>query len=366
MTLAWDVRPAADASAGSPAAPADAVGPLTVAAATSADALAWDSFVASQRNATGYHAWAWRGVFERAFGHQTIYLVARREASIRGVLPLVQINSRLFGRTLTSLPFLNYGGVLGEDQTAAAALVDAAADIARSTRCRHVELRHRHRRFAHLPDKQHKVTMLLPLEHAGWERLDKKVRNQIRKAQKSGLTVERGGVELLPDFYAVFARNMRDLGTPVYGRIFFEEILRTFPVQAHLHVVRLASLPVAAGLTYQSGETLEIPWASSTRAHNHLCPNHMLYWSVIEYATAIGCRVFDFGRSTPDEGTYKFKEQWGAAPLPLHWEYALVSAREMPDASPANPKYAAAIAAWQRLPLPLANALGPLIVRSIP
>jgi len=236
----------------------------------------------------------------------------------------------------------------------------------RARRCRHVELRHVGRRFARLPARQHKVAMRLRLERGMWERLDRKVRNQIRKAQKSGLTVEHGGVELLPDFYTVFARNMRDLGTPVYSRRLFDEVLSTFPDRARLHVVRLRGQPIAAGLTYQTRATVEMPWASSIRDYNDSCPNHLLYWSVIEAAVERGCQLFDFGRSTPGEGTYKFKEQWGAEPLPLHWEYHLTQGSTLPNVSPANARFHLAIELWKKLPLALATRFGPGVVRGIP
>src|SRR5688572_9913570 len=159
---------------------------------------------------------------------------------------------------------------------------------------------------------------------------------------------------------------MRDLGTPVYAQRFFDEGLRVFPTRSHIHLVRLNGAPVAAVLTYRTGASVEVPWASSVRVYNHLCPNHLRYWSVIDRAVADDCRVLDFGRSTPDEGTYKFKEQWGAEPLPLHWEYALLHSGGVPDQSPKNPKFKAAVDVWKRCPLWLANALGPHIVRSIP
>jgi FemAB-related protein (PEP-CTERM system-associated) len=339
----------------------------SVATASEADAREWDAFVLSSRGATGYHLWAWRRVFERAFAHEAIYLLARENNRVVGVLPLVFIKSAVFGRTLTSLPFLNYGGVVADADGVARALVDAAGAIALERRCRHVELRHVERRFADLPFRQHKVAMLLELEPGLWDGLDRKVRNQVRKAQKSGLTVEHGGAELATDFYTVFARNMRDLGTPVYSRRLFDEVLATFPDRARLHVVRLQGLPVAAGLTYQSGAgTVEIPWASSIREYNSLCPNHLLYWSVIETAAEGGHHVFDFGRSTPGEGTYKFKEQWGARPVQLHWEYYLVGGNALPNVSPANSKFHMAIELWKRLPLGLATRFGPAVVRCIP
>jgi FemAB-related protein (PEP-CTERM system-associated) len=341
-------------------------GSLRIGPATEADAAAWDAFVSERAPASGYHLWAWRRVVREAFGHECVYLLARDAGTVVGVLPLVFIRSRLFGRSMTSLPFLNYGGVLAGSDDVARGLVDAARAAARARGCRHVELRHVGRRFADLPVRQHKVTMLLPIAPGLWERLDRKVRNQIRKAEKSGLAASRGGLELVDEFYTVFARNMRDLGTPVYGRGFFEAVLRAFPDRAHLHVVRLSGAPVAAGLTFQSGTVVEVPWASSVRDFNHLCSNHLLYWSVIEAALAAGAGTLDFGRSTPGEGTFKFKEQWGAAPVPLHWEYVLLGGGEVPDQGPKNPKFQLAIAVWKRLPLWLANAAGPHIVRNIP
>ena len=340
-------------------------GPMTVSVATESDRADWDAYVERNSGAAGYHEWSWRGVFERAFGHECRYLVARR-GTVVGVLPLVEIKSALFGRTLTSLPFVNFGGVLAETDEVARALVDEAGRLAKSSGCKHVELRHIGRRFEDLPCRQHKVTMRLPLQTGMWDRIDRKARNQVRKAEKSGLTVVRGGAELLRDFYTVFARNMRDLGTPVYTRRLFEEVARAFPERARVIVVKLKDAPVAAGFTYRTRNMLEIPWASSIRDFNALCPNHLLYWHAIETAVAEGVEVFDFGRSTPGEGTFKFKEQWGAEPVPLHWEYWLAAGDALPDQSPKNPKYRLMIATWKRLPLWLANAAGPGIVRQIP
>jgi len=328
----------------------------------------WSEYVARHADATGYHEWAWREGFERAFGCPPMYFAARRHGQIVGVLPTVLLDSWLFGRALVSLPFLNYGGVLADDDGAARALLDTAIAVAREHRCRHLELRHFRRHFEDLPCKRHKVTMRLPLRPGAalWDGLDRKARNQIRKAQKSGLTYQEGGAELLNAFYAVFARNMRDLGTPVYSPRFFAEVLGVFSGRARIHVVSSAAIPVAAGLTFETRGTVEIPWASSVRDFNALCPNHLLYWSMLEGASAGGCSTFDFGRSTPHEGTYKFKEQWGAQPVPLYWEYALLAGGDVPNSSPTNPKFRLAIAMWKKLPLSVANRIGPMIVRAIP
>jgi FemAB-related protein (PEP-CTERM system-associated) len=326
----------------------------------------WDAFVNARDDAHGYHAWDWQRVFTNAFGHEPVYLMAHRGGHLEGILPLVHIKSLLFGNSLTSLPFLNYGGVMADTAAAGAALCEAAGAEAGARRCGHVELRHVAAQFPALPSKRHKVSMRLALQDGLWERFDRKLRNQIRKAEKSGLTVERGGEELVGDFYTVFSRNMRDLGTPVYSRRLFQEVLRTFPRRSQLHIVRLGRQPVAAGFTYRTSTMVQLPWASSIREFNPLCPNILLYWDAIQYAQSSGAAVFDMGRSTPGEGTFKFKAQWAAEPVPLNWEYHLKTSGDLPNVSPANPKFQLAIALWQKLPLALTSRVGPRIVRVIP
>jgi FemAB-related protein (PEP-CTERM system-associated) len=329
----------------------------------------WDSFVERHPDASGYHLWRWRRVMERAFGHRTVYLAARRDDDVVGVLPAVMIKSRLFGRSLVSLPFLNYGGVVASDAEVARLLLDHAASVGSREGASHFELRHLVQRFTDLPVKRHKVTMRLRLcssETDQWAHIDRKVRNHIRKAQKSNLTGETGGRELLGDFYAVFAHNMRDLGTPVYGRRVFEEVFEQFPTAARVFVVRHEGSAVAAAIGYTFRDTIEIPWASSLKAYRPLCANTLLYWHAMQHAIANGLATFDFGRSTPGDGPFQFKSQWGAEPSPLAWEYRLFKGERLPDQSPSNPKFRAAIAMWKRLPVPVATWLGPAIVRSIP
>lgn len=343
--------------------------PGSVVVASADSQREWDEYVKAHAASTGYHLWAWRHVFERAFGHATEYLIARRQTDVVGVLPLVIFRHALFGRFAVSLPFVNYGGVVADDEPAARALLTRATEIASDRGLAHVELRHQASRFHELPSKQHKVAMTLALPATvdeAWARLDRKVRNQVRKAEKSGLIAEAGGRELVSAFYDVFAHNMRDLGTPVYSRRLFEEVFAEFPRATRVFVVRHESKTVAAGIAYRHRDTIEVPWASSLAAYKSRCPNNLLYWRVIERAIQDGATLLDFGRSTPDEGTYRFKRQWGAEPHPLLWEYALTGRDALPDRSPKNPKLAAAIAVWSRLPLFITNALGPQIVRFIP
>lgn len=336
---------------------------------TSVGQREWDAYVEGCPDATLYHLWGWREVFEGAFGHRAIYLAARRDGEITGILPLVRFDHALFGRFLVSLPFVNYGGVVASNDVAARALVGHARALGEQSKSSHVELRHFDQRFPDLQAKRHKVTMLLPLARSAeslWEKVDKKVRNQVRKAQKSNLTTESGGVEWLGEFYEVFCRNMRDLGTPVYGRTFFERVLRQFPDRARVFVVRKGRTPVAAGISLAYRGSIEVPWASSLREYRTNCPNYLLYWTMLEFAIDQGFEQFDFGRSTPDDGPYNFKKQWGARPVPLCWEYRLLGAAGLPDRSTRNPKFRAAIAAWQRLPLSVANLVGPHVARYLP
>ena len=333
------------------------------------DRNGWDSYVAAHPAAGNYHQYGWREVIEGSFGHRCLYLAARNnDNNIEGILPIVLMQSRIFGRFFVSLPFFNYGGILCDRREAGDALVARAASLQKESRAEYIELRHIEP-FAMLPTKRHKVAMTLELAEnpeALWRSFNAKLRNQIRKAEKSGLTATVGGSELLADFYRVFARNMRDLGTPVYSRKFFSRILARFPEHNHIIAVHLREKPVAAGLVCRFRDTMEIPWASSIREYNSLCPNNLLYWTALQLALSSGCGRFDFGRSTPGEGTFNFKKQWGAGPTTLHWQYLLPGGRGMPELNTKNPKFAWAIKVWRRLPLPITRLLGPRIVKSIP
>jgi FemAB-related protein (PEP-CTERM system-associated) len=267
------------------------------------------------------------------------------------------------------MPFVNYGGVAADSSHAEALLFEAAVAGAQRRRSTYLELRHARRRFPEQPHQAHKVAMVLPLAgnaDAQWNGLDRKLRNQIRKAEKSGFAVRVGGVELLDDFHGVLSENMRDLGSPVHGRLLFERILSAFPDRSRLFVVSLGGTPVAASIVLWHRDRLEVPWASSLRRFNTLCPNLLLYWEMLKFGIERGFGSFDFGRSTPNAGTFHFKKQWGAEPVQLYWEYWLADGAALPDRSPANPKFSRAIALWQRLPVSLTRALGPHLIRYIP
>jgi len=330
----------------------------------------WDEYVRSHPNATNYHRYGWKKVIEKSFGHGTCYLAAYNgDGQISGILPLVHMKSRIFGNFLVSLPFFNYGGILCRDEETGEALLRAADAILEEMGAGHVELRHVGHAQQGLPTKEQKVTMILELRKDGetqWKALDAKVRNQVRKAEKSGLTALSGHLDLLDGFYEVFCRNMRDLGTPVYGKKFFRNMLETFPETTRIISVMMGSRTIASGILTWYRDTLEVPWASSISDFRDKCPNNLLYWEAIRFAINNGNGKFDFGRSTPGEGTFRFKKQWGAQPVQLYWQYLLKDGERLPELNPKNPKFEMAIKLWKRLPLWLANLLGPHIVKNIP
>jgi FemAB-related protein (PEP-CTERM system-associated) len=342
---------------------------LEVYALATEELPAWEAYVNGQQAASAYHQSGWKAVIEQSFGHETRYLRATETGRIVGILPLVVMKSLLFGRFVVSLPYFNYAGILADDQDAEQALLDAARRLAIDEAATHLELRHRAAHGLGLMPKRHKVTMLLGLEsdvETQWRALDPKVRNQIRKAEKSGAEVQFGGQELVDSFYRIFARNMRDLGTPVYGKEFFQAILRNFPASTKIFLCHIGKRCVAAGLIVTYKDTVEMPWAASLREHRHLCGNTLVYWEAIKFSIMQGFGTFDFGRSTPGGGTFKFKEQWGARPISLTWEYWTASPGQLPEMNPTNPKYQWPIQIWKRLPMAVANRVGPLIARAIP
>jgi FemAB-related protein (PEP-CTERM system-associated) len=313
---------------------------------------------------------AWLAVLEQALDHVPFGLEVADGDRTRGWLPLAYVRSLLFGRFLVSLPYLNTAGVVADDEATARLLIDRAVRLADELQVRYLELRHE-RPVEHpaLTGRlSTKVHMRLPLPLTGeqlWKQIPSKVRNQVRKGQKSGLSVVWGAEELLPDFYEVFSHNMRDLGTPVYGRALFRAVLRQFPGRAELCVVRAGDRPAAGALLLHGAGVTEVPSASALRRYNFTCANMLMYWRLLERAVGRGQAVFDFGRSTRDSGTYAFKKQWGALPCPAEWQYYVRrgTAADMRPDSAGNRRL---VRLWRRLPVSLTRLIGPPIVRGIP
>ncbi len=341
---------------------------LTVASDAPPD---WDDFVAGHADATAWHRAAAVAIGRRAFGLKTYYLSARDAGgALQGLLPLVEQSSLMFGRFLSSVPFFTYGGILANAPDVAAALAARAGELARERRAKHVELRH----AAPCPGlngavRLDKISMVLDLpsdEAALSKQLGSKLRSQIKRAEREQPTVHWGGAELLPDFYRVFARSMHELGTPVYPPRFFEITLEVLRGLADVLVVKLRGQAEAAAVIVRHGERIEVPWAACSPEGKRVSLNMRMYWEMLRLSVERGAQAFDFGRSSVDSGTHKFKAQWGAQPRQLHWHYWLPEGAELPRLNQSNPKYELAAKAWRRLPLWSANLIGPWVVRNLP
>jgi FemAB-related protein (PEP-CTERM system-associated) len=328
---------------------------------------AWDDYV--QRAAARHaHLSAWRRAIERSYGHRVFYLWALADGKVKGILPLILLRSRLLGKSLVSLPFLDDGGICADDHATTVALYTRALRLSEEQGADLLDLRHREASGLGLPLQQSKVTFILELARdpdGAWGRLDPKVRNQVRKALKSGLTVSWHGPEGLDSFYDVFAENMRDLGSPVHSRKFFAAILEEFPDSARLILVTDGNRTAGGGFCLSFKDTVMIPWASSRREYLPKCPNNLLYWEVIRWGCHEGFRSLDFGRSSRGSGTHHFKKQWGAVEQPLCWEGWRRNGRRGALVESSDAGYAAAGRVWKHLPVAITRLCGPILRRRI-
>ena len=329
----------------------------------------WDQYVLKSSTASLYHLSGWKRVVEKTFGHSTFYLYALQNTHIVGILPLVYLKSVLFGKMFVSLPYFNYGGIVAESEEIQRQLLNEAITLAQREKADHIELRHTENFDLGLPAKSSKVLMLLELPETSeelWTRFKSKLRSQIRRPEKEGFTVKFGHLDELENFYQLFAYKMRDHGTPVYTKRLFEHILTEFPENARICTVYDDKTPISTGFIIGFKTLLQIPWAASLRSYDRFGTNMWLYWNILKFGCEQGYKYFDFGRSTLDEGTYKFKKQWGSQPVQCYWHYWLAKGDDLPEVNPHNPKYQLAIRIWQKLPVSVTKLLGPPIVKFIP
>lgn len=329
----------------------------------------WNDYVAKHPAATIHHLTPWRRILQKTYGIESLYYVARDERyRVVGVLPLVRLKSRLFGDMLVSMPYFQRGGAIADHPAIETALMQSANQTAARRGIEHVEYRDDIPRH-NLSAQTYKVNMILALpdsEEALWHGFTAKLRAQIKRPQQLAPQILIGGREYLDDFYKVYSRNMRDLGSPVHSRLLLENMLAAFPGKSWIIVIRLNNMPISAGFLLGYGDTMEVPLASTIRKANPHSMNMLLYWEVLKLAVRQGYDHFDFGRSSKKSGTYRFKQQWGAQPKQLYWHYWQGDKEELPSLNPSNPKYALMIYLWKRLPVKFSQWLGPLIVKNIP
>ncbi len=329
----------------------------------------WDEYALRMAPDDLYYRWAWREIIQETFGHEPYYLAAVEGGKISGVLPLVSIRSRLFGNSLVSMPFFSHGGILAETQQAREKLLSGAAELAGELHARHIELRQGDECEIPWVGQSFKVRMeinLPPTVDEYSSGLSSSRRKRIRYNLKQGFHAEWGGLEAVPIFYTIFATNMRNLGTPVYPREFFENQIRRFPDNIRILTLRDGTNPVAAAFLTAHRDTLELPWAASLPEARKREAPMVMYWTLIQRAIEDGFKKVDLGRCSPGSGNHVFKKHWNPVERPLHWYYWLAPGASIPQLRPDNSKFKLAVELWKRLPLRIANGLGPHVVRSIP
>lgn len=333
-------------------------------------AAEWDAVVDAHEEGSAVHLHAWRRVLREGLGHDTRHLVARDgRGRIHGILPLVRVRSFVFGDYLVSMPFLNDGGPVGTP-AAREALGAWAAGEARRLGVKLLELRSSRPVPGDLETTDRKITVKLPLPDDAdtlWkDGLRAKVRSQVRRPMKVGMTARIGAGELVDPFYRVFSITMRDLGTPVLPRSFFEAICDGLGDRVIACVVDHEGEAVAAGFGFLYKGSYEITWAGALREHSRDAPNMLLYWALMEACIERGAHTFDFGRCTPGSGTHRFKKQWGGDDHPLPWAQWSPEGGGGEPPNPDSPKYRLAIDLWRRLPLGATTLLGPRLSRLLP
>ncbi len=338
-----------------------------LAAHETAVAQAWDAFVLACPSATFFHRAAWLALIEQQFGHRGYFLYAERAGQIVGVLPLAQVKSLLFGHSLVGLPFGVYGGVAAGDEEAALALEQEAQRIAQEIGAEHLELRNVSARHADWPHQDLYVTFrkeILPEEEANMLAIPRKQRAMVRKGIKNGLASQiDANVER---FFKLYADNVHRHGTPAMPKRYFAALLKAFGPDAEvLTVCGPDGQALSSVLSFYFRDECLPYYAGDDESARDLAANDFKYWELMRRACGRGLKLFDYGRSKQGTGSYAFKKNWGFEPTPLHYEYCLYKRDAVPQNNPNNPKYQLMIKTWRRLPISVANWLGPFIVRNL-
>ena len=330
-------------------------------------AALWDAYVMACPQATFFHRAAWQPILRQVFRHETYFFYALSEGRITGVLPLAQVKSVLFGHALTSLPFAVYGGVAADDEASALMLEQAAQDLAQKLGAEHLELRQLQRQHEGWPAQDLYVTFrkaLLPEEEANMLAIPRKQRAMVRKGIKNGL---QSHVDASVDrFFSLYADNVHRHGTPALPKRYFQALQQHFGADCEvLTVTGPDGRLLSSVLSFYFRDEVLPYYAGDDEAARDLAANDFKYWELMRRACARGLKVFDYGRSKQGTGSFNFKKNWGFEPTPLHYEYRLYKRDSVPQNNPANAKYKLMIETWRRLPISLANWLGPFVVRSL-
>jgi len=346
---------------------------MNIRQATDADKDRWDNFVNNHPDATPYHLSAWTTAVQNAYAFESFNLIAEENNQILGIFPISLLKIPFKNAELVALPYCDVGAPLATDSGVKKKLIDGALVVGKSNNVSFVDIRGEIatnilQSYGDTSQtNNNKVRMLLDLPGSAeelWTGFKSKLRSQVRKSEKNGLTFQFSN-DKIDDFYSVFSLNMRDLGSPVHSKNWFKEIIKQFADNAKLGLVYHKDKAIGAGIILQAGNKISIPWASTLREYNRLGPNMLLYWKFLEYAADNNCNTFDFGSSTPNEGTYRFKSQWGAKPSPLPWRKIFLKGTPANVTTKPSKKREQLAAIWQKLPLPIANVTGPYLRKYI-
>jgi FemAB-related protein (PEP-CTERM system-associated) len=326
----------------------------------------WDRFVAEHAGATFFHRAGWKRVIERSFGHRAYYFYAERSGAMEGILPLVHVKSAIFGNALISLPFCVYAGPVAENDQALRALDNAARDLANLLDVAHLEYRHiEPREYPGAVTKADLyVTFRKPIDadlNKNLLAIPRKQRAMIRKAEKLGLRSEIDTDSRR--LHRVYSESVRNLGTPVFSRRYFDELKAEFGDACELLVVTHDERAVSAVMSFYFRDEVLPYYGGGISQARVLAANDFMYWEVMRRACERGSQIFDFGRSKRGTGAFDFKKNWGFSPQPLSYHFVMRRGDRPPEINPLNPKFRLFVEAWKRLPLPVANRIGPHIVR---
>ncbi len=350
-----------------PEAASGSTGPIAVKELGPGEEARWDEFVERCPAATFFHLAAWRNVLQSVFAHKTRYLYAERGGAIVGVLPLAEVKSWLFGHSLQSLPFCVYGGTAVTHNDAMLALHTAAREVAKQVGAEHLELRNRESKEPGWPRQELYVTFrkaILPDSEANMLAIPRKQRAMVRKGIKNGLVgVIDGSVDR---FFALYSENVHRHGTPALPKRYFEFLQQAFGKNCEILTIEDSKgQPISSVLSFYFRDEVMPYYAGDHERARDVAGNDFKYWELMCRACEKGYRVFDYGRSKRGTGSFEFKKNWGFDAMPLSYEYALLRREQIPENNPLNPKYRAFIAMWRRLPIGVANTLGPYIVRNL-
>jgi FemAB-related protein (PEP-CTERM system-associated) len=340
---------------------------LTLRTLDAASAPAWDAFVAAMPTGSFFHRAAWARVIESAFRHRTHYTYAEQDGAIVGVMPLATVKTRLFGHSLISVPFCVYGGPLAADAETRLVLETYATDLMTQNGASSVEFREREAvesDWAVRSDLYVTFRKKIEGDHErNMKAIPRKQRAMVRKGIQNGLTsVANHDVDTL---HRIYAESVRNLGTPVFGRRYFAILLDVFRDCADVVTILDGEQPIASVMNFYDRDEVLPYYGGGTLAARGRAGNDFMYWEVMRRAAERGYRLFDFGRSKRGTGAFAFKHNWGFEPAPLQYRFRLAPGASIPDHNPLNPKYRLFIAGWKKLPLPVANILGPPIVRGL-